>query len=212
MTRTRGGLIALCILPFACADPETDPEQQRLAATTRPSYDTATGKLTELTFDFNKNGKIDTWTQMNGARPVLTRMDRDEDGKVDRWEYLDDKAKLVKVGFSRGNTGKPDAWAYEGADGQVERVEVSSAGDESTIDRWERYSGGVLIEADDDTDHDGRPDKWETYANGAVKTVAFDENKDGRPDRRLTYDRGTLVSVESEPDGSGKYLKTALVR
>jgi antitoxin component YwqK of YwqJK toxin-antitoxin module len=210
MTKT-GCLIALCALSLSCAD--RDPEKERLQATTRPSYDTATGKLTELTFDFDKNGKIDTWTQMQGGRPVLTRMDRDEDGKIDRWEYLDENAKLVKVGFSRGNTGTPDAWAYEGADGQVERVEVSSRGDETRIDRWERYRpGGVLLEADEDTDHDGRADKWETYDNGTVKTVAFDENRDGRADRRLTYDRGTLVTVETEPDASGKYLKSAHVR
>jgi hypothetical protein len=201
-------LVFLALLSFGCSD----PEQERLKATTLPTYDTTTGKLKELTFDFNKNGKIDTWTQMNGARPVLTRMDRDEDGKVDRWEYLDDNGKLVKVGFSRGNTGTPDAWAYEGADGQVERVEVSSTGDDKKIDRWERYAAGVLVAADEDTNSDGRPDKWETYANGAVRTVAFDENTDGRPDRRLTYEGGTLVTVESEPDGAGIYTKTAHVK
>ncbi|HXG70880.1 MAG TPA: hypothetical protein VNJ04_09755, partial [Gemmatimonadaceae bacterium] len=125
---------------------------------------------------------------------------------LDRWEHYGADAKLVKVGLSRKNDGKPDAWAFGSADGkQIDRVEVSSTGDEKKIDRWERYgAGNVMVEADEDTDHDGRADKWETYANGAVQTVAFDLDKDGRPDRRWTYAGGALVKIESEPDASGK--------
>ena len=89
---------------FGCSDPEKD----RLRETTKPTYDKTTGKLTELTFDSNKNGTIDTWTQMDGARPVLTRMDRNEDGRLDRWEYYGGDGKLQKVGFSRKDDGKPD--------------------------------------------------------------------------------------------------------
>ena len=198
-------VLLAAVLAAACSD----PDKERLKQTTIPTYDKSTGKLKELTYDMNKNGKIDTWTEMNGAKPVLTRMDRDEDGKIDRWEYYDADAKLVKVGFSRANTGKPDAWAFAGSDiQQIERIEISSSGDESKIDRWERYGpGNVLLEADEDTDQDGRTDKWETYANGAVRTVAFDENKDGRPDRRLTYGPGGVLLIESEPDASGKYTK-----
>jgi hypothetical protein len=189
----------------ACAD----PERAQLEKTTIPTYDKTTGKLTELTYDMNKNGKIDTWTQMDGARPVLTRMDRNEDGIIDRWEYFDADAKLVKVGFSRTNADKPDAWAFGSPDGkQIYKVEISSTADEKKIDRWERYGpGNIMQEADEDTDGDGRPDKWETYVNGAVRTVAFDENKDGRPDRRFTYQGAVLVQVETEPDSSGKYTK-----
>ena len=210
MTRSwRRGVIALgSVLAFAAAAC-SDPEKDRLKETTRPTYDAATGKLKELTFDHNKNGRIDTWTQMDGARPVLTRMDRDEDGSIDRWEYYDEAGKLVKVGFSRANDGKPDAWAYSGKDpDQIERIEVSSTGDEHRIDRWERYgAGSTLVEADEDTDGDGRPDKWETYASGVLATVAFDEDHDGRPDRRLTYRGREVTVIESAPDASGKYTK-----
>jgi hypothetical protein len=197
-------------LAGACSDPEKD----RLKKTTVPTYDTATGKLTELTFDYNKNGTIDTWTQMDGARPVLTRMDRDEDGKPDRWEYYDAAGRLLKVGFSRGNNGKPDAWAYSSSDPErIERIEVSSTGDENRIDRWEKYApGNQLVEASEDTDGDGRADKWETYSGGTLTTVAFDENKDGRPDRRLTYREGQVALIESAPDASGNYTKRVEVK
>ena len=203
-----------------CASGCSDPEKQRLKDTTKATYDQKTGRLKELTYDANKNGRIDTWTDMDGTRPIRARIDRNEDGKLDRWEYYDDKGQLAKVGFSRANDGKPDAWAFSGADGKVVRVEISSSKDETKIDRWERYAPqgtspdtmGALLEADEDTNGDGKPDKWETYQGGALKTAAFDENHDGKPDRRLTYSAGTLVLIENEPDASGTYQKQVRVK
>jgi hypothetical protein len=198
-------LLTLAVLSLAAC---SDPEKERLRETTIPTYDKTTGKLIELTFDSSKDGRIDTWTTMDGARPVLTRMDRDGDGKIDRWEYLGPDGKLVKVGFSRADDGKPDAWAYEGPGGGVERIEISSTADENRIDRREFYDeAGSLVRAEEDTSGDGLVDKWETYANGAVRTAAFDENGDGKPDRRLTYDDGRLILIESEPDVMGTYTK-----
>jgi hypothetical protein len=36
---------------------------------------------------------------MDGNRALRSRMDRNEDGRVDRWEYYDGGGRLVKVGF-----------------------------------------------------------------------------------------------------------------
>jgi hypothetical protein len=209
----RAAAAATCVaaLTSACSDPERD----RLKQTTQASYDSKTGRLKELTFDANKNNRIDTWTEMDGARPVRSRIDRNEDGRIDRWEYYDEKGQLLKVGFSRPDDGTPDAWAYQGPSGRVERVESSSARDEKRIDRWERYAPpvsasderGPLLSAEDDSNQDGKPDKWETYEAGALKTVAFDENADGKPDRRLTYEDGTVVLIETEPDSAGRYTR-----
>jgi hypothetical protein len=200
------------IAAAATAGACSNPEKEQLKKTTLPTYDEATGKLTELTYDFNKNGKIDTWTQMDGARPVLTRMDANEDGKIDRWEYYGPDGKLLKVGFSRRDDGKPDAWAFQGPDGQVQRVEVSSTGDDKKIDRWEHHAGGAMVAAEADTDGDRKPDKWETYKDGAIESASFDENKDGRPDRRMTYRGGALVLIESAPDASGTFTKKVDVK
>lgn len=200
----RGIATALAMLSVgACSDPET----ARLRETTVPTYDKATGRLVEVTFDADKNGVIDTWTSMDGSRPVLTRIDRNEDGRIDRWEHYGPDGKLVKVGYSRGDTGVADAWAFEGPDGRVERVEFSSTGDEARIDRREFHDANGLARAEDDTDGDGVVDKWETYEGGTLRTAAFDENGDGRPDRRFTYEDGVLVLIESEPDAAGAYTK-----
>jgi hypothetical protein len=204
---------------LACSNPERD----RLKATTKASYDRKTGRLTELTFDANRNGRIDTWTEMDGTRPVRSRIDTNEDGRIDRWEYYDAQGRLSKVGFSRKNGDVPDAWAFSTPGGRIERIEASSMEDERRIDRWEFYdvtaqSGGTegtgpLLRVEEDTNHDGRPDKWERYqapSTGSgqaavLVTAEFDETFDGRPDRRLTYRDAALVAIETAPDAAGNY-------
>jgi len=196
--------LVCALLPTAAC---SDPEKERIRQTTLPTYDKKTGKLTQLTYDRNKNGVIDTWTDMDGTKPLRSRIDLDEDGKIDRWEYYDDKGALLKVGFSRQQDGRPDAWAFPGPDGKIVRVEISSTADEKKVDRWEYYEAGVLVRAEEDGNGDGRVDKWETHESGALKTVAMDENGEGRPTRRFTYASGVLTLIESVPDGSGRFTK-----
>ena len=208
----RGGgrvLAALAVCGAAIAGC-SDPDRARLEATTKATYDERTGRLRELTSDANGNGRIDTWTEMDGRRPVRSRADRNEDGRDDRWEYYDGSGRLVKVGFSRRDTGKPDAWAEPGADGRISRILVSSSGEESKIDRWETYDPAVpdlLTAVEEDTNGDGRADKWERYENGALRMAQFDEDGDTRVDRRLTYERGALVLIESDPDEQGRFKR-----
>lgn len=206
-------LSAAALVCTALAGPAcSDPDSARTKETTRPTYDKSTGRLTQLTYDANKNGTIDTWTDMDGTRPLRSRIDRDEDGRVDRWEYYDETGSLAKVGFSRRENGQPDAWAYSGPDGTVARVESSSSGDETRIDRREFYERGTMVRAELDSNADGRTDQWETYESGALVTAAMDENGDGSPDRRLTYAAGALVLIESEPDPSGAFQKRVVVK
>jgi hypothetical protein len=195
------------VVMIACSD----PDDTRIRQTT-PSYDKQTGRLAEIPYDRNRNGRIDTWAQMDGARLVAARSDVDEDGTLDRWEYYDDRGGLTKFGFSRKQEGRADAWAFPGEDGAIERVEVSSTADERTIDSWEFYKAGVLTRVDDDTNGDSRPDNFYTYESGAVKTAAIDQDGDGRPDRQLTYADGSLILIESEPDASGTFRKSVQVQ
>ena len=201
--RSTAWLALLAALVAGCSKPARSPD----ATAVTPSYDTSTGKLKELAYDANHNGVTDTWTDMDGARPVQTRIDRDEDGRIDRWEYYDEHGTLIKVGVSRRNDGKPNAWVFAGRDGAVDRIEISSVADEKAIDRWEHYRDGSIAAAEEDTSHDGAPDKWEIYEAGVVRTVTLDENSDGKADRRLNYSGGTLGSIESEPDAAGTFTR-----
>jgi hypothetical protein len=203
---------------------KVDENAARVKATTQASYDLTTGKLSEITYDKNKNGRIDTWTKMNGAVPVSSRIDTNEDGILDRWETYDAAGKLTQVDWERAPvpgpanpnphyTGKPNATAYVGADGVVERIEYYETSDvtnQKDITRREFYNAAKqLTRAEEDTDGDGLMDRFETYVNGVLSTAEFDEKKpyDGKPDRRMTYSaEGVLLSIETEPDGKGGYL------
>lgn len=214
----------LCLVLAACSDPNGD--KARVKATTQASYDYTTGKLSEITYDQNKNGRIDTWTKMNGSLAVSSRLDTNEDGKLDRWETYGPDGKLVTVDFERAPTpdpahptpiftGQPNATAFIAADGSIERVEyfelsTSSVGQRDVVLREFYNAAKVLTRTEEDSDGDGRMDRFETFIEGGPTTVEFDEKKplDGKPDRRMTYSAdGVLVLIETEPDGNGAYLK-----
>src|SRR5258708_39559607 len=111
---------------------------------------------------------------MDGKKQLRSRIDLDEDGKIDRWEHYDDKGALLKVGFSRQQDGRPDAWAFPGPDGKIVRVEISSTADEKKVDRWEYYEAGVVVRGGEEGNGDGSVDKWEEHESRATETVALD--------------------------------------
>jgi hypothetical protein len=208
-------LVAAVVGAPACA--RTDAA--RSDGSTTPSYDESTGRLKELAYDAARDGRTDVWTEMDGARALRSRVDRNADGRIDRWEYYDDQQRLVKVGFSRAADGVADAWAFSAPDGTVRRIEISSTRDEKKIDRIEYYEAagagdgrGALVRADVDANGDGRFDRWETFTDGELRTIAYDEDGDGVADRRLTYERAALVLIESQPDAAGRFMKRVPIK
>lgn len=206
MSRRLGIGVTMLLAAAGCSNPAPDPA----AGGMKPTYDKTTGKLAQLASDRNRNGVIETWTDMDGARPLRSRIDQNEDGKIDRWEYYDEQGKLLKVGFSRTNDGKADSWSFADPVGAIARVEVSSKADEKAIDRWEFYAGNQLARVEQDVNGDGRVDMWEVYEGAALKTAAYDEDADGKPDRRLTYNDGQLALIESDPDAAGRYTRRTI--
>jgi hypothetical protein len=183
-------LPALALSFFGCGAP---PESKQIQA----DYDQQTGRLRQLIYDSNKNGKPDSFSYMDGTRVLRVEIDKDEDGKIDRWEYYGADNKLEKVGLSRANDGKVDQWAYQGPDGTVARIDSSTKRD-GKVSRTEFYEKGALVRTEEDTDGNGAIDKWETYSDGILASVAFDTEKTGRPTRRLVYGKdGSLERTES---------------
>jgi hypothetical protein len=159
-------------------------------------YDEQTGHLRELTYDANKNGKPDGIAYMDGTRVLRVELDKDEDGKVERWEYYGADQTLEKVGFSKANDGRVDHWAYRAADGTLLKMEVSTRRD-GNVQRTEIYEKGALVAVEEDTDANGAVDKWETYSGGTLTSVAFDTEGTGRPVRRLEYAADGSIRVHA---------------
>ena len=151
-----------------------------------PAYDQATGRLTRLSYDSNKDGRHDTWAVMDGARLVTLEADENLDGKIDRWEYY-------PAGGAAGLKQPP------------ERIERSTRFD-GQISRREFFAAGDMVRVEEDTDANGQTDKWENYAAGALVTVALDTKGLGKPDRRLVYNPdGSLERIEADDTGSGRF-------
>jgi len=194
------GLLAVAVISTAC-DRSADDARKRIV----PEYDKATGKLQLLKYDSNGDGRVDTWSYMDGPRVVRIEIDKDGDGRVDRWEYYNADQTIEKIGFSRANDGKEDAWSYSGPDGAVVKIEVSTKRD-GKVTRVEHYEQNHLVRAEEDTDADGAIDKWETYDGARLASVAFDTEHRGHADRRLVYLADGSVRVEVDALGDGHFV------
>lgn len=170
----------------------------------KPVYNTQTGRLQQISYDADRNGRPDTRAYMDGTRVLRIEIDADENGVVDRWEYYDGKQRLERVGYSRAADGKADAWGYPSASGELERLEMSTSRD-GRVNRREYYEAGTLTRAEEDTNGDDRIDRWEAYAQGVLASVSLATARTV-PDRRFVYrPDGGLDRLEVDPDGDGRF-------
>ena len=174
----------------------------------RPSYDSFTSRLIQLSADQNGDGRLDQWTYLDGNRPLRGEADSDGDGRIDRWEYFDANAQLVRVGSSSLNDGVEDTWTHvQPRDGSSE-IDRSRRRDRH-VDRREFFKGDVLMRTEDDGNGDGLADRWDRYEGGTLREAAFDTSfAAGRPDRRLLYDeQGRFVAVEADAERDGTFVR-----
>src|SRR6476620_162706 len=77
-------LVLLTLVSPGCGAPSPMP-----AANDRikPSYNASTGRLERITYDRNGDGKVDAWVFMDGTAVRRAELDSNYDGVVDRIEY-----------------------------------------------------------------------------------------------------------------------------
>ncbi len=153
-----------------------------------PSYDVFSRRLIAIYADQDGDGRSDQWSYVDGNRLLRGEKDTDADGRIDRWEYFNAEAALERIGTSSLGDGIEDTWTWPaGADG-VGRVD-RARGRDRHVDRREYFTNGELTRAEEDTDGDGRTDRWDRYEGGVLRQAEFDTTfSGGPPNRRVIYD------------------------
>jgi hypothetical protein len=192
---TLRGAIAVLVLGLVAA---TGCQRQQAfgAPQVTPTYNKESGRLERISYDRNRDTRMDAWLVMDGTRVVRAELDENFDGVLDRWEYYGDQA--VPGPAAPGNGLVPRRTLL--------RAEQATRGD-GKINRRESYENGQLSSVEEDTNGDGKTDKWETWSGGALKVMALDTKGTGKPDRRLVYPTdGSSPQLEVDRDGSGTFL------
>jgi hypothetical protein len=195
--KTRGvplGVVAAVTLTLSACQ-ATPPQLPQGRDGVVPSYNADTGRLERISYDLNKDGKVDAWLFMDGTRAVRAELDENHDGTVDRWEYYRAGGQAAAGGFPRG---------------ELERAEQSTRFD-GIVTRWEAYQAGVLKTVREDVSGDGQPDKWETWQDGSLAEVALDTKGTGQADRKIVYpaDGSAPQMLVHADDGTYKPLSAA---
>jgi len=155
-----------------------------------PVYDRQTGKLLELRADQDGDGTADTRVYMDGSLAIRAEIDRDGDGRTERWERYGPSGEIESIALSGAGDGVPDTWIHRSTDGTVSSIERSMRGD-GKVSRTEFYRNGNLHRVEEDTNGDAQVDRWEEYADDRLVSVSFAPgDSDGR-----------VVEVVYEPDG-----------
>lgn len=169
--RCLGAIALIATAAIACNAPP-DPRRTNFeikGKDTTAKYDPKTGKLKRVDTDLNKNGRMETFSYWDGSRLLRIEIDKDEDGKIDRWEHYNDQNKVEKIGSSSKDDEVEDTWTYPDQRGFLARVET-------------------------DTNRDGVVDKREIFVprpgapDGRVLSIVeLDIDASGQPARRLYY-------------------------
>jgi hypothetical protein len=103
VTATAAGIGAYRISgPYGEPDRD-DPRVRRI-------LDPATGRLRLLIYDADGNGRFDTWSYMDGERPLRLEIDEDGDGRIDQWTLYRPDGTVEKIGSSSERNGHADSW------------------------------------------------------------------------------------------------------
>jgi hypothetical protein len=122
---------------------------------------------------------------MDGATLKRIEIDRNHDGRPDRWEEY--------VMVEENSIAVPQIVRAREANGPDDRVT-----------REEEYEAGEVRRVREDTDLDGRIDKWETYRDKRLIYVDLDLDGTGNATRRLSYTAGGEVTSGPVPMAESK--------
>jgi hypothetical protein len=193
----------------ACGTPAAPPNPD---GGLNPAYNRETGRLELITSDRDGDGQVDTWAYMDGPRLDRVEIDRDRDGIADRLEYYttsrpeDADRTLADAVIARAEEVRPPLAVLQKYQKAPSGQKPPARTPDWIVTRREVYEGGVLRHVEEDTNADGRMNRWETYEGGVLARMDLDLTGRGTPDRRLIYVPDGARRIEVDPDGDGVFV------
>jgi hypothetical protein len=144
----------------------------------------ATG-LEKRRLDLNQDGKPDAyqWLKVVSSDDIQVRrkeVDINFDGKIDVVRNFNKRGDVVSEHMDMDFDGRVDVVNFfEG--GAVTRKEYDTNFD-SKVDIWRYFEANVVVRKEADRDFDGKIDYWEYYEDGRIDRIGVDNDGDGTAD------------------------------
>ncbi len=203
-SRPLGGSIAaeLAALRQAIAQPAPRPLEAGTPETTiAPRRFEPPAPQAYESIDRDADGRADRWIFREGQVVVGEHYDENGDGEVDRKvQFAPGTTRIAASEEDTDGDGRTDTWTeFEGD--QVVRRRADTRGD-GEIDTWTFYRDGVIERHEQDTNGDGFRDRMAFYADGRMQREEEDRDGNGRPDRITHFDaEERIVHQEEDTDG-----------
>jgi hypothetical protein len=147
-------------------------EERRTAAASRSEVHT-------YEKDDNHDGKPDHFSTYRNGKIAKVEVDRNFDGKIDKWEFFDREGRPERMELDENFDGKPDLWYF--------------------------YENGSLRRVEQDTDFNGQPDWFYFYENSLLVRADCRPNGSKIVTRRRLYEHGVLREEWVDEDRDGKF-------
>jgi hypothetical protein len=110
---------------------------------------------------------------------------------------------VTKRSLDADRDGKPEEIRYFDKMSREIIRKVADRDFDGTIDAWQTYSGGLVVERKLDENGDTRVDVWEKYQDGRMIERIIDRNGNGREDAFYTFSDGSLIEERHDRNDDG---------
>ncbi len=143
-----------------------------------------------------------SWGNEDAIQVTRGVLDADRDGTPEQIRYFEsDSMLLLRVEQDSNFDGSLDIWNTY-ANGKLVERDRDTSGD-GRADVWERYENDRMTERTIDRDHDSVADAFYVYADAILAEERHDANNDGTIDRLIRYQNLFRVSAEEDRDHDG---------